>query len=454
MNLANLKIMQVKHSIKLFITIIFLALTQLAQSQEPDSTEKMPPKKGLSFTTLPVVAYDSDLGFRYGGVLGLYHYGDGARYPRYDHSLYLEWSRTTKGSGTNQMIYDSDRLISGLRTTFETTLYTELAQDFYGYNGYKTLYNADFEDDSHSDYISRMYYKYGSSTIRLRADFQKNIGKTNFLLFGGIDFYGTRNIATVDIENLNANADSEDQLPDVDLLYDKYVEWGVIPQNEKNGGDLTFLRAGLIYDTRDNEPSPMRGIWTEILISTAPKFASPENFSYTKIALTHRQYFTLVPKNLNLACRFGYQALIHGEIPFFMLPVIFSSKLNRNGLGGAKTLRGILRNRIVGEDYLYGNIELRWKFHHTVIFNQNMYFALSGYFDYGVVTHEFSPDLSKVPNDYRYYFDSGTETIHPAIGAGIQVVINANFVLTLDFGKALDKRDGKQGIYLQMNYLF
>ena len=34
---------------------------------------------------------------------------------------------------------------------------------------------------------------------------------------------------------------------------------------------------------------------------------------YTRLILTHRQYFTLIPKNLNLAYRLSYQAKLAGR---------------------------------------------------------------------------------------------------------------------------------------------
>ena len=42
-------------------------------------------KKGFGFGALPAVSYDSDLGFQYGALVNLYDYGDGSRYPKYDH---------------------------------------------------------------------------------------------------------------------------------------------------------------------------------------------------------------------------------------------------------------------------------------------------------------------------------------------------------------------------------
>jgi hypothetical protein len=68
-------------------------------------------KKGFGFGALPAVSYDSDLGFQYGALVNLYHYGDGSRYPKYDHSLYMELSTFTKGRVIARMRYDSEKLI-------------------------------------------------------------------------------------------------------------------------------------------------------------------------------------------------------------------------------------------------------------------------------------------------------------------------------------------------------
>jgi hypothetical protein len=94
-------------------------------AQEPDAlvekkTEEV--KTGWTFGGVPVVAYDADVGFKYGALVNLYNFGDGSRYPMYDQSIYLEWSRTTKGSGINQITWDTDKLIPGIRSFFEASL--------------------------------------------------------------------------------------------------------------------------------------------------------------------------------------------------------------------------------------------------------------------------------------------------------------------------------------------
>ena len=80
---------------------------------------------------LPAIAYDADKGFRYGALANIYDYGDPSVYPFYKHSIYAEWSHTTKGSDLKQLKYDSGYLIPGIRFTGLVRLETEKAMDFY-----------------------------------------------------------------------------------------------------------------------------------------------------------------------------------------------------------------------------------------------------------------------------------------------------------------------------------
>ena len=44
--------------------------------------------------------------------------------------------------------------------------------------------------------------------------------------------------------------------------------------------------------------------------------------------------------------------------------------------------------------------------------------------------------------------------MHSSYGAGIRVVMNQNFIVAVDYGMALDERDGDAGLYIGLNYLF
>jgi len=430
--------------------IIMVFISGVLLSQDTLSTgEKI--KTGWSFGGVPAIAYDSDIGFKYGAVVEFFNYGDGTTYPKYLHHLYFEWSRTTKGSGINQFTYDSEYLIPGIRVTAEASHLTEKALDFYGFNGYESFYNANFEDDESEDYLSRMFYRQERKLTRLKAEFQGKITGQQFRWVGGIE-YNHAQTGTVDIEALNKGKDEEDLLPeDVDLLFDKYLQWGFIDGDEAKGGNTTLLKGGLVYDTRDIEANPMKGVWTDMQF-----LYGFGDMSYTRLAITHRQYFTVVPKVLSFAYRLSYQTKLGGEMPYYMLPFVYNTAptLTRDGPGGAKTIRGVLRNRLAGEGFAYGNTEFRWKFLRTELFNQNIYLALSAFLDGGLVTRKYNLPATTDPEAIEYLSAGSSEKIHMGAGAGFHFVMNENFVVAIDYGRAFDPDDGESGLYIGLNFLY
>lgn len=410
--------------------------------------------KGWSLGAVPAIAFDSDIGFKYGAALNLYDYGKGNLYPDYKHSIYLEWSRTTKGSGINQITYDSKYLIKGLRFSGDISYFQEQALDFYGFNGYQSDYNHQFEDEKDTNYISRMYYRIDRQLFRISLDFVSNNPKHKIKWLIGYGFYDN-NIKNVDINKLNEGRDLDKLFPTVDTntsLYEQYKNWDIIPKEQINGGSTQIIKLGLVYDSRDNEANPMKGIWSEALLLLSPSFIG-NKYNYAQIAINHRQYFTLKKEILNLACRLAYQGKIYGEMPFYMLPFVFSSnKPTRDGLGGAKTVRGILRNRIVGEGMFYGNFELRWKFLRTNLLKQNFYIALSTYTDMGRVIQFYDFNKTKIPINKQIVADN--ESIHLGYGGSLHFVLNSNFVLNFTYGLAKNKQDGNSAFYINLNYLF
>ncbi len=450
-----------------FITFAFSLSAQTNDSIK-DNKKKEKIKTGLNFGALPVVSYDSDLGLQLGALVNLYHYGDGSRYPKYDHSLYLEGSWYLKGSGIFRLYYDSEKLIKGIRTSVDVTYLPDQAFKFFGYNGYEAVYNKDWETTDSDTYKSRMFYRVDRKFFRAKLDFQGKIIGDKFRWLAGADFYDIK-MAEVNVDKLNKGKDS-DLLPSNDSvpgLFKKYQDWGIIPTPENGkvaGGMFTVFKLGLVYDTRDNEPNPMRGIWTEVVLATAPKVTSSMDNGFTKLAITHRQYFTLVKDKFSFAYRLGAQFNVLGTTPYYAQGLMYYSMMAgayNEGLGGGKTLRGIQRNRVIGDGFAYGNFELRWKFVHFNFINQNFYLALSGYFDTGrsiqkidvesPFNENIDPGFSDNPDDY---FKFGSEAFHNSVGAGLHIAMNQNFIIAIDWGKALNEQDGGTGLYIGMNFLF
>ncbi|WP_372647687.1 BamA/TamA family outer membrane protein [Draconibacterium sp.] len=435
-------------------------LTALLVSEAQESVTK----QGWNFGALPAITFDTDLGFQYGGLVNLYHYGDGSRYPKYDHSIYLEVSRFTKGSGINRFNYDSDKLIPGLQTSVDISYLSDRAYDFYGFNGYDAVVNKDWYDDEAADYRTRMFYKYDRKLFRFKVDLRGDLAGEKFDWIGGFNLLNFK-LGYVDIEKLNKNKDDEDILPPHDVapgLYEIYRDWGIISDEDADGGFVPTIKAGIVYDTRDNIPNPMKGMWTEAVLLASPEFLGGEH-SFTKLSLIHRQYFTIIPDDLSFAYRLAYQTTLTGDVPFYYQTQLITSVMKSStseGLGGANSLRGILRNRVVGDAVFLGNIEARWKFARFQFMNNNFYMGLNAFADFGRVTNKIDVDKSNInvlaiyPSPLDSYFDNGAEAMHYSFGLGLRAAMNENFVVRCDYGMAADERDGDSGIYIGLNYLF
>lgn len=416
-------------------------------------------KKNWNFGALPAVTFDTDLGFQYGALVDIYNYGDGTRFPKYNHKLFFEVSRYTKGSGINRVYYDSDQLIKGLQTTFDLSYLSDMAYDFYGFNGYDAVYMADWADDESAKYKSRMFYKYDRKLFRFKGDIQGKMAGNNFRWITGWNFQNFK-VGSVNIDKLNKGKDDEVKLPstiDQPGLYEKYKGWRIISGDEVDGGFVPTFKGGVVFDTRDNLPNPMKGIWTEAVIEASPKILGAES-SFSKLSLTHRQYFTLIPDKLSLVYRLAYQTTLGGKVPFYYQSQVITSMMTgvtSEGLGGVSTIRGILRNRVVGDGVFYGNVEARWKVVRFNFIKNNFYIGLNGFTDFGKVTKKIEvASIAGSEINASDYIKTGAEKMHYSYGGGLIIAMNENFVIAMDYGMAANKQDGKSGFYMGLNYLF
>jgi outer membrane protein assembly factor BamA len=446
-----------------------LAIDSVAQDAEYELHDSSKIKEGWKIgIPIPTISFDQDLGFQYGIGLDLFDFGKPGIYPAYKHKFYFEWSRTTKGSGINRIYYDSEYLIPRVRLTADVSYLTEQALQFFGFNGYDAVYNASWEDDSNEDeYRSRAFYRHDRKIFRVLANFQGHLLKNNkrWYWIAGFTFFDTK-VGSVDIDRLNKGKDDDEKLPEVDGLYDKYADWDIIKPEEEDGNVTTYLKAGVVYDSRDFQIFPSKGIWTEATFSYGPGFLGDKNFTYTKFTLMHRHFLSLGSKDLIFAYRLGYQATLSGDVPFHIQPhsvPTFMTAATSQGLGGAKTLRGVMRNRVVGDGIVLGNVELRWKFLKTKLGTSDLYLGTNVFFDVGRVVNEIDIDYEAVKNHENFinggdnfddYFAPGSESFHPSTGLGLKIGYNENQIISIDYGFALDKRDGKSGLYIRFYWLF
>ena len=440
---------------KKYVLSILIATFAAISSNAQEKTEIV--KTGYNFGPLPIVAFDQDRGFQYGALLNLYNFADGSTYPQAKSQWYFEASAYTKGSQLFVVSFDSKYLIPGIRLSVTGLLSNETAMDFYGFNGYNSYFD---HERMNSEYFSP-FYRYKRMAPNFKADLNGSIipGKLYWLAGYHFNWYDIQNI---DLANINKGKDDADKFTG-QTLFEKYKAWGIVPEDEANGGFSSALRLGLMFDTRDQEAAPSKGIWAEATAVMAPGFLGTTN-PYARYALTLRQYLPLAGEDLVFAYRLNYQGTMGKSAPFYVLPylTIVGQGYDRDATGGYRTVRGMMRARVQGLDVAFYNAEIRWKFIHFQALKQNISLGLSAFCDGATTVRDY--DMSYKPAsggnnalkaEYDQYMAKGTkEGLHITAGAGFRFIMNRNFIIAVEYGKAFNKQDGNGGLYINTGYLF
>lgn len=423
-------------------------------------------KTGLNFGPLPAIAYDADKGFQYGAILQIYDYGDGHNYPNYDNYTYLEYSRFTKGSQLIQVQHDNKELIPGIRWSSAIKINLDKAFDFYGFNGYQSFYdNARMQAGKDGDAFGfSPFYRMKKNEYNFKSDFIGRIS-TNLQWEAGV-FARYYQIGDIDYASINKGKEESAAFPEtVPTLYNIYRTIGIISDEEANGGFSSGLRLGMVYDSRDKEGAPTRGIWAEGHVTAALPYIS--KIPYYRYSFTWRQYFPIVKHDvLTFAYRLNYEGNFGKNAPFYALPYMtaMGNKDDADGMGGYRTSRGIMRTRVVGLDMMAYSVELRWRPISFSMLNQNFAIGLSAFSDGCMVTR--GVDLkglkvwsaSPVP-----VYGQDKDSLHSTVGAGLRLIMNENFIVAFEYGtpvshfmknSAIYNQDGTGAFYINLGYVF
>ncbi|MDX9889310.1 MAG: BamA/TamA family outer membrane protein, partial [Bacteroidales bacterium] len=268
------------------LMFVYFSYAQIDTLRGMDEKKKI--KTGWTFGALPSIAYDADLGFQFGALANVYYYGDGSTYPEYLHSFYVEAAYTTKNYGLFRFFYDSKYLIPKHRLTVDVSFLPDAMCDFFGYNGYQSVYNDIWRNSKKytvdEGYKSRAFYKYKRNLFRFAADIQGTIHhRWKWNVGIGLLYY---NIDVVDIAMLNKGKKPENVLPDtIKGLYEKYVDWSIIKKDEKNGGLHPYIRGGVTYDSRNKEANPSKGIYVDAFLTYTAAFQDQKEYNNLKLNL-------------------------------------------------------------------------------------------------------------------------------------------------------------------------
>ena len=452
-----------------------------ATAEPTDKSKKEIIKKGLNFGPLPVVAFDADKGLQLGALLNIFDFGDGSNYPNTRQSLYLEASFFTKGSQLFVISYDNKFLIPGVRWSTSAVLTNEKAMDFYGFNGYMSYYDHEKvklgnDKDNKLNYIYTPKYRLNRINFNFKTDFTGNIWNNKLFWEAG---YHLNNIKAgyddrqaLNLDKINKGKDDYKKFPETEpTLFDLYRRWGIISEDEAWGGFSSALRLGLLLDTRDKEGAPSKGIWAEAHVTLAPDWLGTTH-PYYRYSATFRHYVPIVKDDvLTFAYRLNYEGTFGNSAPYYMLPFItvMGATYDRDGMGGYRTVRGIMRDRVQGLDMATYNVELRWRFVNFRKWNQNIAFGLNLFSDGTMVTRNYDMSFRGAEehraeyDEYMAQSDLSKDRPHITVGAGLRFIMNQNFIVAFEYGmpmskfssdKAIKKQDGNGAFYINTGYLF
>ena len=476
--------------VKYIFTMLFAALVVTSVSaqsndsaniEQASTAKKEIVKTGYNFGPLPAVAFDADKGFQMGALLNIYDFGDGSTYPNTRQQWYLEASFFTKGSQLFVVSYDNKFSIPGVRFSSTFTLTNDKAMDFYGFNGYMSYYDHEKvalgKDKKSENYIYTPKYRVNRLALLFKTDFVGNIWDNKFFWEAGYHLsyikQGYKNQQALNLDKINKNKDENKMFPADEMpVFDMYRQWGIISEDEAWGGWNSTVRLGLLFDTRDKEGAPSRGIWAEAHATLAPKWLGTTN-PYYRYSVTFRQYLPIVKNDiLTFAYRLNYEGTIGESAPYYVLPYItvMGPSYDRDGMGGYRTIRGLMRNRVQGLDVASYNAELRWRFVNFTLWKQNIAFGLSAFSDGTMVTRNYDMSFrgkaeSKVSYD-EYMALSGNRTSdrpHITVGGGLRFIMNQNFIVAFEYGLPISKfssdpliknQDGNGAFYINTGFLF
>lgn len=441
----------------LLLLVSFLAIKAYSQDIPKidkkhirDSLKKA--KAGFAWGGTPILAYDSDLGLRYGLVINLFDYGKKSLFPKYLQYAKVRAFNSTKGTSTVSVVFDSDKFFKKTKLISEASFINDIALNFYGFNGKQSNFNQQLINPANPLYENKFFYNHQRQWLRGRVDLQHRLNETNFRLLLGATF-NLIILKPINHNVLDVPAGPNGEIPTNESLYKYYGDWGVIHENEIEGGSILHTATGITYDSRNNAINCKEGIWFETYLLYSPKVQ--ENPNFAKHILTYRQYATLTQAEIMLQYRISSQQKLWGNIPFYYLPVFFDSQMNQDGLGGAFTLRGISRNRVVSDGFMLGNVEVRKKIMEFPIKKLNFEIEISAFVDASYTTQKYDANYENIPTEYHdLLLTNSTPDYYLTYGPGLYIIYNVNNIISANLGFSNDEQLGVMGLYIGSSFLF
>jgi hypothetical protein len=207
-------------------------------------------------------------------------------------------------------------------------------------------------------------------------------------------------------------------------------------------GFASVMQAGVVLDTRDNEPAPRRGFLVDAsLRGSAPFFGS--TFAFAGVNATGRLFsplpVTTAPDRPFVVAQRTIVDGVFGDAPV-RERMRLGGLVEVPGLGGADTLRGVRLARFPARFRVSHQIELRADVLHVQVGDNDLGVVVAGFVDAGVAL-----------------FDGVfvTDDILGLLGAGaaLRFAWNRNFIFRIDVA-ASPEEPGRLGFYTAPGHPF
>ena len=416
------------------------------QVDPPADTKDSDARHGFGWAGLPLLNYNTDDGVGYGARLVLYDYGNDQKPYRYQ--LTLQFFQTTGGIMTHRVIFDAPRFRgSRWRIDSDLRLDGDKFSPYYGLGGqseYLSAYDTcndraalEMNPDicpGNPDFRGLRYYQYRALQPSLAVHLRRDLNGPWQLMTGyraQLAFIGTRYPDDLGqttpsrlVEDLQAGE------PIVGLELDDTDGTAAMTRT-------AYVQAGLVYDTRDNEPAPTCGFWHELSLRGASP-ALGGQFWYWGANLQLRAYRGLDQGGRVVLAGRLLLDLLGGDVPFYRLSHT-GGLGDVESIGGLNSVRGVLRARFVGKIKALVDTELRWRWLTRRPWGHRFDITTIAALDAGRAWRELASDGP--------FFDV-------ALGAagGLRFGWDENFIERVDYGYSITEKTS--GLYIDFNHVF
>jgi len=268
--------------------------------------------------------------------------------------------------------------------------------------------------------------RFGEQELMLNIKADYALGGGRWRVLGGYEIQRLRyrTFAGRSADAVDPVSGADTKAPNGSALLERDATLGLV--SGLGGGRVSILQQALLYDTRDFEPDPTKGVYFEVGNEvSAPAIGS--QFTFDKLFIQAKAFRRLpVGPRTVLAGRIGIGNIFGGNAPFFEFQDQWSPDGSVNALGGARSLRGYRANRFLARSLWFANAELRTRLGEAKIKGQRFALSVAPFVDVGTVR-----DRWQELNFSRLRWSQGI---------GARLAWNQSTIISLDVGRSPEDR--------------